>query len=156
MSLIPSSSRPRPSATPRLVRGLAPAVLLCTVGLSACGSGSLDGDSAVPGIAADLRVSPDVLELGKVKVGESTSADLSVVNLGETDAGLTFALDVTHPETWSFSPEGFVVEADRHEYLTVSLSPQGWGDHSGIIEIYSTSGELLFEVPVSADVDDND
>lgn len=142
---------PLPALRPRT---LVPAAGLLL--LPACGSGSLGGDSGTVGIAADLRVAPEVLDLGKIKVGETGSADLGVVNVGETDAGITFALDVSHPETWSFEPEGFVVEADRHEYLTVSLSPQGWGDHSGIIEIYSTEGALLFEVPVSADVDDND
>ena len=127
------------------------------LGLVACGSGSVGGDTGMEsGPGAELRVAPDLLDLGKVRVGDTVTGDLSIGNLGLEAATVTFSLEVSHPETWSFSPSTMTVQANRHDYLTVSLSPTGWGDHSGIIVISDTDGTRLFEVPVNSDVDDAD
>ena len=119
--------------------------------LSGCMVDALTTETAVPG-NADLRVSPEVLDLGTVTVGDRAEGTVSVGNFGDADAALGTRIEGTLAQTYSIEPPEMKVAADEFGKFTVVFQPEAWGDHSVVLTIEQLDGDAIFVVPITVRV----
>ncbi len=112
------------------------------------GDTSDSGDTSIV-VQGDLSVSPAAITLATIFVGQHTSADLTLTNVGTGNVSAT--LSVVGGWATSYTLGAYTASLAPAESTTdtLTLTPTAWGDDSVSIIIDSDSGAHI-EVPITA------
>ena len=99
-----------------------------------------------------IAVAPTEIDLGLLFVGQSTTADFSVQNVGGTELDITIELAGAAIADYVLSPVTSDPAPGESSDHTLTFTPTDWGNRSISVLVTESTTEALIEIPVTATV----
>jgi hypothetical protein len=118
------------------------------------GDGDTDtGDGGT--VSGSIEVAPSSIELPKIFVGQTASAELTVTNVGSGAVSVTVSLVGGWATDYTFDAYTSSPGAGEAAVHTLTITPTEWGDHSVSVLVDDAESGGHVEVPVTAHIQED-
>ncbi len=105
-------------------------------------------------IEGDLAVTPDAITLPVTFIGQTTSAEVTLQNVGEGTLSATLSFVGGWATNYTLDSYTATLAGGESSVHTLTLTPTDWGDHS-VGLLVDTDTDVHVEVPVTASVQED-